>query len=161
MGLFSLSVSGCVGAGSVMDDFDPNQVRIITPTEATSTCIGDPRTPICAIETLLACVARRNVDLCRRVGVSTPCFDSKIVGVRYRIGKVGILNKTDIPRYAQEMKRSDDPVVEVLYDYRWCMVKGSACDPLTSGVAPVLVESGGRWLFPIFPLEANQCRPEE
>lgn len=31
----------------------------------TSTCIGNPITPLCAVETVLACVARRNDDLCR------------------------------------------------------------------------------------------------
>ena len=35
-----------------------NEVRRITQTEATSKCIGDPKTPLCAVETLLTCMTR-------------------------------------------------------------------------------------------------------
>ena len=43
--------------------------RRITPTSADSSCVGQPRTPICAVETLLACFFQRNADLC---AVATP-----------------------------------------------------------------------------------------
>ncbi|MCC7168580.1 MAG: hypothetical protein IT565_13525 [Rhodospirillales bacterium] len=32
----------------------------------TSTCIGNPITPLCAVETVLACFVRKNDDFCRR-----------------------------------------------------------------------------------------------
>ena len=45
---------------------DPEGVwRRIGQTDSTSTCIGDPVTPLCAIETLHACIARRKSELCR------------------------------------------------------------------------------------------------
>jgi hypothetical protein len=47
----------------------PKETRRITAKSATSTCIGDPRTPLCAAETFLACVARQAPQLCERVAV--------------------------------------------------------------------------------------------
>ncbi len=44
------------------------QIRRITPTEADSACIGNPVTPLCAVETWLACKARDDLSLCRAVG---------------------------------------------------------------------------------------------
>ena len=45
---------------------DPEGVwRRIGQTDSTSTCIGDPVTPLCAIETLVACMARRNSEFCQ------------------------------------------------------------------------------------------------
>jgi len=48
---------------------DPvNQYRLIGPVERSdSRCIGRPETPLCAVETLLACFARRDAELCRAV----------------------------------------------------------------------------------------------
>lgn len=48
---------------------DPaGQYRLIGPAgRSDSRCIGRPETPLCAVETLLACFARRDPDLCRLV----------------------------------------------------------------------------------------------
>lgn len=48
---------------------DPdNQYRLIGPAERSdSRCIGEDTAPLCAVETLLACFARRDADLCRAV----------------------------------------------------------------------------------------------
>lgn len=37
--------------------FDEAQYRMVTRTEATSNCIGDQNTPVCAVETRIACWA--------------------------------------------------------------------------------------------------------
>ena len=42
-------------------------LNIITFDSATSTCIGKPITPLCAVETLLACSVRGGYSLCRSV----------------------------------------------------------------------------------------------
>jgi hypothetical protein len=41
-----------------------SEVRVIMPDSATSTCIGDPKTPECAVETMLACIVRADKRLC-------------------------------------------------------------------------------------------------
>lgn len=47
----------------------PGQWRIITRSDATSSsrCLGRPATPLCAVETLLACFLRGRFELCRQV----------------------------------------------------------------------------------------------
>jgi len=44
--------------------------RILTQKNDTSTskCVGAPKTPLCAVETFLACHLRRQIDLCLKVG---------------------------------------------------------------------------------------------
>ena len=51
----------------------PGQWRYITQDEtiSTSRCIGRPETPLCAVETLLACFQRDRIDLCRMVDDGT------------------------------------------------------------------------------------------
>lgn len=47
----------------------PGQWNYVTQDDAASSshCIGDPRTPLCAVETLLACFQRGRAELCRMV----------------------------------------------------------------------------------------------
>ncbi len=42
--------------------------RWIKQTSATSNCIGEPVSPLCALDTYLACHVRRSFDLCRTIG---------------------------------------------------------------------------------------------
>lgn len=66
----------------------PTSVRTITATAATSACIGDISTPICALETLFACRARRDLTLCR--ATETPS-DGERADQTYRIVGYAIL----------------------------------------------------------------------
>ncbi|WP_374633834.1 hypothetical protein [Ferrovibrio sp.] len=52
----------------------PGQYRIIGPDGAPgqSDCIGQPYSALCAVETLLACFARRDEGLCQRVWAAAP-----------------------------------------------------------------------------------------
>jgi hypothetical protein len=52
---------------------EPGQWRYITQHEAstTSRCIGQPNSPLCAVETLLACFQRDAIELCRMVDDGT------------------------------------------------------------------------------------------
>ena len=66
-GLLVLAFAG--PASGQLPAIDPaGQYRLIGPAERSdSRCIGRPDTPLCAVETLLACFARRDGDLCRMV----------------------------------------------------------------------------------------------
>jgi len=75
----------------------PSEVRTIAATTATSPCIGDPKTPVCAAETFLACDSRQDKSLCRRVGVERTEFQLPPYDLRYRILFVHILTPKDIP----------------------------------------------------------------
>jgi hypothetical protein len=43
--------------------------RQVSQDSATSRCIGDPKTAVCAVETVIACVVRREAQLCRIAAV--------------------------------------------------------------------------------------------
>ncbi|MDK9722141.1 MAG: hypothetical protein OEL53_13270 [Rhodospirillales bacterium] len=60
----------------------PDQWHLMTHDDATSTsqCIGDPKTPLCAIETVLACFLRHNDHLCR-IGTGNPDFPEGIKSI--------------------------------------------------------------------------------
>jgi hypothetical protein len=61
---------------------------------STSRCIGNPDTPLCAIETIIACFVRKNNELCK-IGQGAYWVDLRISGLpqpvwahRYRVVKV-------------------------------------------------------------------------
>jgi hypothetical protein len=70
----------------------------VTPTSATSACIGTGSSPVCAAETLIACFARADIGLCRRIGVSEP-GNEMAAGprtVEYVIDRQSTIKKEDI-----------------------------------------------------------------
>ncbi|MBF0167290.1 MAG: hypothetical protein HQL45_06625 [Alphaproteobacteria bacterium] len=107
------------------EKFDPKEVRVITPTTATSKCIGDPKTPICAVETFLACIERRDLQLCNIVGVNDIHLPDQPGSVRYRILKSRILADKDIPKRLKNvswLKPGYADITILLPDVRhpWC-----------------------------------------
>lgn len=70
--LVAVSLVTAIGAGPTiaqLPNVDPiDQYRLIGPAgRSDNRCIGRADTPVCAVETLLACFARRDTDLCRLV----------------------------------------------------------------------------------------------
>jgi hypothetical protein len=101
LGIFvaaAILATGLASQAIADEKFDPKQVRVITPTSATSKCIGDPKTPICAVETLLACRARKKQELCDLVNIHNESLDGEPTSISYRIMKSHILTKRDIPK---------------------------------------------------------------
>jgi len=86
----------CGGVARAGETF-PSEVRTITATGATSPCIGDPKTPVCAVETFLACSARQDKSLCLRVGVERSRFQLPPHDLHYHILSMRILRAEDIP----------------------------------------------------------------
>ena len=64
LAVVGLLLLGCMASAPPRDT--GRQIRRVTQTTATSDCIGDPRTPLCALDTLVACTARRDHSLCNR-----------------------------------------------------------------------------------------------
>lgn len=67
--VFLLACAMSSGALAQLPSPDPaGQYRLIGPAERSdSRCIGKPETPLCAVETLLACFARLEATLCWQV----------------------------------------------------------------------------------------------
>src|SRR6185369_5929960 len=71
----------------------------ITPTTASSACIGTPGTPLCTAETLLACLVRNDDSLCRRIGVTSVVRNTEIPGplqTEYALDRVSVITTNDI-----------------------------------------------------------------
>ncbi len=83
----------------------PSEIRWITQEKATSDCIGDITDPLCAVETLIACWARAEPDLCRRVHDETPdpvpTPELKPYKAEYRVKRVRLLQATDVFAYLE------------------------------------------------------------
>jgi hypothetical protein len=62
-----LAVWPQAAAGQAEED-----IRWVDQTGASSDCIGSPHSAVCAVETALACRVRRDVALCKVVGLSLP-----------------------------------------------------------------------------------------
>ena len=69
IGMIAATIFLVLVAGPNLVRAQVGEVRSITAEAATSDCIGDPHTPLCAVETFLACTVRRDLDLCATVGV--------------------------------------------------------------------------------------------
>ena len=68
-------------------DFIPGQERQIVYYSPWGDCIGNPRSPLCALDTLLSCMVRSDWGMCATIGAAgrTTC---RITGVRYSVGRV-------------------------------------------------------------------------
>jgi len=91
---------------------DPNAATadwdVVRQSDAASTsrCIGKPETPLCAVETLLACFVRSEKELCDVVGKDMPSFyfnsKSPWASERYKVLDTKTLQDANIPDYKRE-----------------------------------------------------------
>ncbi|MBF0167705.1 MAG: hypothetical protein HQL45_08735 [Alphaproteobacteria bacterium] len=107
------------------EKIDPRQVRLITSTAGTSTCIGNPVSPVCAVETFLACIARNDRELCNRVGVLDINALGRPGGISYKILSVKQIRAADVPKSLgdTEWMKPGNVRVEVLdlsVMFPWC-----------------------------------------
>ena len=74
----------------------PEKAGRIDAAHATSTCIGSAGSPVCATETLLACLARAQADLCTKVGTEAKTGDKAPGTLEYIIDRVSVIRAEDI-----------------------------------------------------------------
>ena len=137
-----LSLAVFSSAWAQLPAVDPaNQYRLIGPADRSdSRCIGQATTPLCAVETLLACFARRDADLCRAVwsgGEGVSGFLAKLQSSRYwwsyRIA-------------AAEQSNAGEAVIAVAG--RMCGLQSAEPDCFTTPAPPTsyrLRQVDGRW----------------
>lgn len=77
----------------------------ITPTSATSPCVGRPETSVCAAETLLACLARSDAGLCRAVATPAPApLPDGVPQTEYVIERVSVIRPADVTDDLKELE---------------------------------------------------------
>ena len=104
-------VAGCVTPAyaqpdpelAISDPRDRWHIMTADPATTTSTCVGNPKTGLCAVETILACSFRHDDELCRiamggseRIGLFN---HAKMPGdlVKYRVIVASWLEPEDLP----------------------------------------------------------------
>ncbi|CAA6605887.1 exported hypothetical protein [Rhodospirillaceae bacterium LM-1] len=115
--LIALLCLALAKSASAWEEINPKQIRVITPTSATSDCIDRPKSPVCAVETVLACTRRIDKAMCARAGITNFHYQDKPEEkFRYRILSVKVLARKDIPKWQWEKPdglRPDDVEVVV------------------------------------------------
>ena len=133
----------------------PARWRVMTMEDATSTsrCIGDPRTPLCAVETLMACFIRRQGQLCA-ISHGYPPSEAG----RFRLSKPGPSYRTEYRVVRFHLIRNNDPLlnldvewlkpgdVDITVYRRFCLPPRQSClgEPVTRFVYAVR-RDGDRW----------------
>jgi hypothetical protein len=121
-------------------DFVPNEERQVTWYGSTSNCIGDPRSPACALDTMMACMLRRDAALCRSIGMEEFCEHSTWSGARYKIRRVDVRSRMP-----------GKEAVEIWFYEKLCFSSEESCvakdDFVNSSGSEFLFRSEDRWLF--------------
>jgi hypothetical protein len=112
--LFSLTLSSLAFAVERTEDLDlptpdkPGTWRWMTqdPKTTTSRCVGETKTPLCTIETFLACRIRANDELCGIAGSETGYGNHSLDRdeyTRYRVAKVTRWDERNLGRRRWEV----------------------------------------------------------
>lgn len=137
--------------------------RYVTQKDKTSTskCIGDPKTPVCAVDTVMACSARYDDSICEKVNYLWGYNPDSRVGVdsgefaRYRIFSSRRLKASDIPPHRQVGKGSwKQGDLQVTVHRKYCGYGG--CGELPPGETTfTLRKVGDKWtvVFRFIPRE--------
>lgn len=101
----------------------------VGPGVATSTCIGDNKTPLCAAETLLACLARADAELCRRAGVADPraAISQPPALIEYKVDRTTVIKREDITDDLKDVDWYKPGYALVEIERRSCAVGSPSC----------------------------------
>ncbi|MBM3565767.1 MAG: hypothetical protein FJX42_06625 [Alphaproteobacteria bacterium] len=83
-------------AASAQEKIDPTQIRVITPTQSTSTCIGEPTTPMCSVETLIGCTSNVWNKGCEAAGRPVHPHMRRDIRIEYVVVKAGFVNRDKV-----------------------------------------------------------------
>jgi hypothetical protein len=123
-------IAGLVLATPVRAALSQDNPGRITPSTATSTCLGTAATPLCAAETLLACLARNDDGLCRRVGATLPTRSSETSGpqqTEYSIERISVIREDDITDDTRDLEWFKPGYTLVEVSRRSCPASDAGC----------------------------------
>jgi hypothetical protein len=105
-----------VGGGHVAAQTYKSEV---TKTTATSRCIGQSRTPVCALETYLACFVRGFTEACKRVGLDGIRDGAEdVTSIQYTV--LSQKKWKDVPEHPQFNDPRTYHGIQLDLNWRWC-----------------------------------------
>ena len=99
------TLAACVlSSGAALADGEAKgEIRVITPNEATSDCIGDLSTPLCAVETAVGCNSYIRLKGCKKVNLGHS--ENRQIRIEYIFIKTGFVD----PKMVAEAKYEKFP----------------------------------------------------
>lgn len=156
----ALALSAMVPAAAQTTKETPGR---LTASAATSRCLGEPATPICATETLLACLARADATFCRAVAATTPAPPSDAAPqVEYVIERVSVIRQSDITDDLKDLEwyKPGYTLVELLR--RACPASQADCGGESwDGMQVYLRNRGAGWEIVHWRSDAEQDTPPQ
>lgn len=157
--LLSLCINAMVFAGDMqkvdLPPIDPpDHWHDLTYDDATSTskCIGDPETPLCAVETVLACFMRAKVELCR-IGSGDKNYPAMIttetqpaLAQRYWVADVDIVtvkNKSSFAKVRYLKPKIDDIAIKI---HKVDCYFGKCPKPVGPPAIYLVRKNGDKWM---------------
>lgn len=136
----------------------------ISPAGATSACLGQASTPVCAAETLLACLARGDAGLCRTVmpAMSVP-QPNGLPQVEYVVERVSVIRGSDVTEDLKDLDwyKPGYTLVEIMR--RACPASESDCGAESWDGVQVYLRRGAdsRWEIVHWRSDAEPDTPPE
>jgi hypothetical protein len=141
-----LAVSLVMASTATAQETSVDRPGRIAATAATSTCLGEPRSPQCAAETLLACLTRAEARLCRAVGITDVPPPAEPIQTEYVIERVSVIRPEDVTDDLRGLDwfKPGFALIEVLR--RTCPAAMRAClDEEWEEIQVYAKPAGGRW----------------
>jgi len=135
-----------------------SELRHISPTESNSACIGDPRTPTCAFETLLACLSIYDAQLCEAVGVDLdPEGYVNDIDYKYAVEEIREITLADITAHTDRPECFRLGNVALRARVLRCEIGKDDCSRVPERIwTEVLYPTAGKWHVVV---DAEDCPP--
>jgi hypothetical protein len=118
---------------------------------STSKCLGKPTTPLCALDTLLACFLRRTWEICHVAFRSMEADDDFLRGrtslggyLEYRVDEARPLRKADIPYHDRDF-RKDVHRGDLLIRFQRAWCSGFCSESSYEPVKLCVYKKSGSW----------------
>jgi hypothetical protein len=113
---------------SAADVANASEIRRIGQTDATSECIGNPKTALCAVVTFVACFVREDLALCRAVGIAGHVsFIGRRYDTVYQVLWTRIQRARDVPQEHKHLDWAPPGLTEMLLKQRNCSPEQVSC----------------------------------
>lgn len=165
-----LSLSALVAAAApAAAQMQSKQVARVAPDQATSTCIGNLALPLCAAETLLACLVRDDPGLCRRVGVSEERWSEQRraaggqpIQVEYQVEGVSIVRPEDVTEDTRDLDWYKPGYAVIEISWRSCPADRPNCgDEAWEEMQVFARPRNGQWDIAHWRIEGDSDTPPE